>query len=380
MRRQGILLAILTTLSVSALTIDDIKQNLAKRPYQTAKVRFEVLMPSAADPVVYDIELQEVNPGDTLAPSFYLIDWSLNRNDKISSGFNSYYEGDHFRYRDTRLQEYHYVEDPMPFSTEGGGVQRNAQFADLLPAFIAEKLEEIVNDTTYHSNFDEKSVTISGIRNINGYDALEYSYKFDENTGLPVQLDFLYNPASISEQSVTAYYTWENIGDTVRPVFNEAFLIDRYGDVFEKFRTSNFRVENLRGSALPTFSFEAPGKDRRTHSRGEADLGSPVLLVFLDAGVASTQEVMDVIRASVADSPFAVTTIYAFADNEKPADLSFTAGEYTANSPQRLIRKCGVTSYPTFVLVKSDGTIADVIVGNNADLTTNLTQSLMLVE
>lgn len=208
MRTLATLIAGATLLGASAgVTVNDIAAQLIDSPCSAATVRYEVLMPSAADPVVYTIELLSMpNLGDTLAPADYLIDWTLPRGEAVSRGFCSYADGVHFRYRDTKLQEYHYAEDPRPFIGEKGGVQMTAQFADLLPQFIGKHLVDMQSDTTYHSNFDARRLTLSGVQSVNGYDALEYTYTFDAETFLPLQIDMEYNPASISEQTVTAYF------------------------------------------------------------------------------------------------------------------------------------------------------------------------------
>ena len=361
-----------------ALTVNEIIEKLGAPGTMSAQVKFEVLLPSAADPVTYDVSFTTVVPGDTLAPCDYLIDWTLPRKGKVSTGFSSYHAGDHFRYRDTRLQEYHVSDDMTPFTTSGGGVQRNAQFTEILPPFIAEKLLEMESDTTYHSEFDPKTGTLRGSRQINGYDALEYTYTFDPESGLPVQFDFLYNPAAISEQSVTVYYTWTE-PETASPVFDEEYLLDRYGDIFEKFRVSGFRAESLRGEPLPAFSFDSPVGERVSHSRGENDLGAPALLVFLDAHVGSTEATVETVRDALSTLPMRVSAVYAFTDNDIPAGFELQDGEFRANSPSGLIRKCGITAYPTVLLVNSDGTVAEVLTGTGTEMSTSLPQLMMLL-
>lgn len=382
MRLRLLISAALTAgVAAQAITLDEVRRRLTEAPCQHGTAQFEVLMPSAAEPVQYTVGLTAVNPGDSLAPCDYLIEWTLPRGGRVSTGFSSYHAGDHFRYRDTRLQEYHYADNSVPFSNAGGGVQRNAQFAELLPAFIAAKIDEMAVDTTFNSTYDERTATLSGVRRKNGYDVLEYSYRFDPQTGLPLQSDFEYNPGSISEQTVTVYYTWDKPDTTTPcPVIDEAYLLERYGEVFEKFRTSTFRVENMRGASMPTFSYGAPGSERQQHTRGEADMTSPVIIVFADAAVASTPATINTVRTVAATLPMSVATLYAFADNTAPEEFAPADGEYTVFSPQGLVRKCGITAYPTFMLVGTDGTVADVIVGTDTDLDTRLEQSMMLLQ
>lgn len=366
-------------LSASSMTENELITALTSFDCKEAKVRYDVLLPSAADPVTYDIELLAVNPGDEYSDCCYLIDWTLPRGNNVSKGFSSYYAGDHFRYRDTRLQEYHVAEDVTPFLTDGGGVARNAQFADLLPAFIASTIQKMQSDSTYSYTFSPDKSTLSGVRRVNGYDALEFTYTFDSATGLPVELDFVYNPASISEQFITATYTWED-SRTPCPVIDEEFLVEHYPEIFEKYRTSNFRVENMSGNPMPTFSFITAESGRINHSRGEADLASPLLMVFVDPAVATTNSVIETVREALASMTYSVIGVYVFNDGITPEVFTATDGEAVATGGRGLVSKCGVTAYPTFLFVNRDGTVASVIQGTSNDLLTALTQSMILLQ
>lgn len=377
--KKFILSAVLLPLVTHAVTLDDIREHLTDAPCQMADVRFEVLMPSSADPVVYFINLLAKNPGDSLSPCDYLIKWTLPRGNRESKGFSSYHAGEHFRSHDTRLQEYHYEQDPIPFTSSGGGVQRNAQFVDLLPAYLTEKLEEIVSDSTYNYKFNENTGVLSGVRSVNGYDVLEFEYTFDKNTGLPLQSEFIYNPASISEQTVTANYDWKKITGNC-PDIDEAFLVDNYGEVFEKFRTSNFRVENLLGTDFPSFSYDVAGRGRISHTRGEPDMSGTAILAFLDSNTGNIRETIEALRNAALSSPSEVDILFAFSNNEPPENFESEEKEGLVNGTSGLIRKCGVTAFPTLLVIDSGGNISDVIIGYSPELETNLLQSLMLVQ
>ena len=364
----------LSFLPAEAVSLDLLRAKLAEPSCLRGKIRYEVYLPTSPDAVVYDIELLTNNIGDSLSACDYLISWQLPRNGKVSKGFSSYSDGNHFRYRDMRLQEYHLNDDPIPFTTQGGGVQRNAQFVELLPAYLSEKISEIQSDSTYQATYSDPTNVLSGVRRIDGYDAMEFSYSFDKKTSLPVRIEYVFNPAGISEQTVTAYCTWEFADNC--PEITEDFLIETFPDVFEKFRESNFRVENLRGTPLPTFSYSDPAGARHNHTRGENDLTSPLLLVFVNADMADNQSIVNLVGETLSQMPMLVQPVYLFNDNNVPEAFS----ENTANGVRGVIRKMGVTSFPTFVLVKADGTIADVLVGKTANLQDVLSQSLILLD
>lgn len=110
-------------------------ERLGQMRRHDASAVYSVLLPSAENAITYDINLQSEAVADSLAPCSYLISWEVATPSGKSTGFTSYCAGDHFRYSDERLQEYHFDNDSVPFLSGRGGVQRNARFTNLLPAF-----------------------------------------------------------------------------------------------------------------------------------------------------------------------------------------------------------------------------------------------------
>lgn len=378
----AILLSALSPAGAVGQTLDQVIGRLSATPGQTADVSYEVLLPSSANPVTYDIKLSySIAPGDTLAPSDYLIDWTLPRGQKTSHGFNAYFDGNHFRYRDTKLQEYHWSDDPNPFLTSNGGVQRQAQFADLVPPMMAEQLREMCSDSTYTLEWNETNLTLRGSQRIKGYDAKNFEYRFDPETLMPVSLEIEYNPASISEQTVSATYSWHNSSKPL--AIDEKMLSDRYSDVFERFRTSNFKIENLSGTELPSFSAVTPTRERFSRQRGE-QLSAPTILVFLDPEVASTARTISDVKLAVSSLPKATNTIYIFdkasADDAESLTGSPQIGETVLINASSLSRDMGVTTRPTIVTVGTDGIIRDILIGLNKDLTNVVIQKMTLIE
>ena len=376
---------ILSTISIAfvanSLELNDIISKIMSYRALKGQITYEVNLPSAPDPVIYTVDIFSVVPGDKYSECAYLIDWKLPREDKVSRGWSAYdASGNHFRFRDTRLQEFHIEEDSVPFTSHGGGVARTAQFTDILPPYIAAKLIEIKNDSTYHSSFDSSHTTLTGIKTVEGYDALEYTYQFHPDTGLPLLADFVYNPAGISEQLVTARFTWEPLPDTV-PSFNEDYLTDLYGEDFRLYRTSSFRVENMLGAQVPTFSYSPfSGNGPRTnHSKGEADLAFPLVLVFIDPGVAGTNETIEMLHNSILSSGTGAKLILAVGGDDSILKPAFASDIMKANNPRKLISLCGVTAYPTVLLVNTDGTISNVFTTLSSETAEIVTQALTLL-
>ena len=269
-------LAALSPLCLQARGIADVLEKLKSVGTFDTEATFTVTLPSREDDVTYRLRVaQTPTPADTLAPCSYLIRWELDTPSGPAQGWTSYFQGNLYSYRDHRLREYHTSWDPAPFgvtgrneaaSSTGNGVQRTAQFTSLLPSFLAEELSAMVADTLYTVS-DPKETTCDGIpalkvdaiMTVGGETVQEKNYWFDSKTGAPLRIDTESNPASITEQTITVRYTpvdpakAPEAGTTVVPATEEA-LIALYPEHFEKYRESNFSIENLQGTPLPTFA------------------------------------------------------------------------------------------------------------------------------
>lgn len=343
--------------------------------------------------MVYDVELYSTPaPGDTLSPCNYLIEWTMPTSSGVAGGFSAYFDGHHYRYRGDRLQEYHLTWDAVPFSpklagSSGPGVQRAAQFADLLPDFLAEKLADMQQDSTYRYKVtpDTKvdgvnSRVVTGVRQIGGLDALEYTYVFDSESGMPRSIDLDNNPGSISEQIVTVTYTPLPAEDFT---LDEQALIERYPEVFEKYRESNFSIENLPGNPLPEFSSPTLTGERYTHHRTDK-FRVPTIVALLDTGVGDAAGVVRNVRAAVERLPFDAEVIWAFVSNkaediEEAVGPEGRIGEYVLMGARALARDSGAATLPVIILAGSDGRVADVVIGDNKDLTSVVIQKMALM-
>ncbi len=353
------------------------------------EIDYEVLLPAAEDPITYKVSLKSaVNPSDTLSLCDYLIDWSLPTPSGISSGFSAYFSGSHYRYRDNRLQEYHMQWDSIPFIVGNGGVQRNAQFVDMLPQYLARDIRKIMTDTSYNYRLTpdtlyngQRVATLKARLNYKGYVSKEILYVFDRSTGLPLLAEFENNPGAISEQTVTIRFL--KMSSEPFSITGETDLIDRYPEVFEKYRESNFRVENLPGTPLPAFSAPTTTGERYTHHRGDP-FRRPTLIAVIDPAVASTPKVIRTLREAIADSPVAVDLIFAFitnnADRIEELIPDNQPGEHLLMSARSLARDCGINVYPTMILAGRDGNVKDVVLGYNKDLAEIVIQKVALID
>lgn len=331
------------------------------------KARYEVVLPSTPDPVVYDISAEYKQcPGDTLAKCQYIIDWTLRRNADDLKGFSAYFNGNHYRFRDVKLQEYHTTEDSTAF-TYGKGVQNTAQFTDLLPPFVADNLHKMAVDSTYdytiRRNGDE--IRVEGLQRIKGYDTMEYCYVFDAQTGMPKSAAIDYNPASISEQNITVEYQMLPYDGAV---MSESTLISRYPDIFSRYRRGNFAVSNLKGSHLP--GFEAMDMHRKRFARRIRDhFDRPTVILIVSPDVSTSAEVIKAVTKGLNSSPADCSLILAITTNDSDV-VSELCGPDTDNrtvlmSAKSMVLNLGVSEFPTIIYCNSDSTVADVDTGFN---------------
>lgn len=388
-RLLTILASSLTALTAVAITPADIASRLDSLGSYSAHVTYSVLLPSAPDDIVYDIDLN-CAPSQAATDSLcnYLIDWTLPTPGGESTGFTAYFDGNLYRYRDQRLQEYHYEWDSIPFQA-GGGVHRMAQFVDLLPQSIASAMR------LYGSQPDEYRLTckqgvkvdgrdctvVEGTREVNGMTATEYRYVFDSATMAPLKIELGNNPGAISEQTVTA--TYGSPRATAPASWGEEMLVERYPEQFERFRQSNFRAENLPGTPLPSFSLPTVTGERHSYQRGDR-LAFPTVIAIIDESTVNAAETVKALRRAVASLPKRVDLILAFTGNHIDDIEEVTGhaqlGETLLMSARPLARDCGATSFPTIIFTGRDGIVTHSHLGFNNSLDEIVIQSAALME
>lgn len=361
-----------------------------------ASTVFEVWLPSAHDPVVYDVRLTEnAAKADSLLPCEYLIDWHMDTPSGPVSGFSAYYDGHHYRYRGDRLQEYHMEWDATPFmprrfgTSSGKGVQHTAQFADLLPSLISGNIKDMENDSNFIYSVHTDTLisgnrvrSIEGVRKTNGYDGAEFTYIFDYVTGRPLSIELNNNPGSISEQLVTVKYSYAD--DGIHPdTINERTLMALYPEIFEKCRESNFRIGNLPGQQMLSFTAPTVTGERYAHQRGEG-FRVPTIIAILDTSTGDPRTLVSEIRQGIAALPFDAEIIWAFTSSNID-DIVETVGhegrlgEYVLMNAHALARDTGVTAFPALILSEKDGTVKDIILGYNNDMSSLVIQKMALM-
>ncbi|WP_280122876.1 hypothetical protein [Duncaniella muricolitica] len=390
--RLLMVLAALSPLSLSARGIADIIEGLSAAPAYNASVTYSVTLPSRDDDVVYRLNLSSVpTPADTLSPCAYLIGWQLDTPSGPTEGWTSYFTGNLYRYRDHRLREYHTSWDPAPFmpataSRRQPGVQEATQFVELLPAYIARDLRAMAADTLYTLS-EPKETTLDGrpamcleaVMDVRGERVRQASYWFDRDTHLPLRIDIESNPASITEQTITVNYAPAPDADT--PMSEES-LLALYPEHFEKYRESNFRIENLRDTPLPTFTLPTATGERYAHQRGQA-FRAPTVVALLDPDTSFSSDIVRDLRAAIDSSTIPADIIWAVtgtnADRAEELVGQTRPGEHLLLNARSLARDCGASSLPVVILAAPSGMVKNVLLGYNSDLSTVVLQSIALL-
>ncbi|MCM1066468.1 MAG: hypothetical protein NC418_02720 [Muribaculaceae bacterium] len=369
--------------------INVLADHLIANECYTDSCTYEVLLATLSEPVSYELALESsATPSDTLSPCRYIVRWALHAPSGITEGFSAYFDGTHYRFRDSRLQEYHAQWSPEPFAPAGDptrGVQQQAQFCELLPQFIGENFRRMASDSTYiYTVSDTKvdgmdAILVKGVRRYAGFDAMEYEYAFDAATLRPLRIDLETNPGQIGEQSIAVRYHTPG-GRSKACHIDEATLIADRAEAFEKYRESSFTLESLPGRPMPRISAPTPGGERYHYS---PDSGTPTVVVFADAAIESTPDVIYAVREAAAMLPMQIDIVWAFtnnrADDVSPLLGKPVAGETVLIHATGAARDCGIGSVtPVIIFVDGKGTVSDLINGYNQDLRSLVIQKASL--
>lgn len=392
--RLLMVLAALSPLCLQARGIADIIEGLAAVPHYNASVTYAVTLPNRDDDVVYRLKLSsEATPADTLSPCAYLIAWELDTPSGPTDGWTSYFDGNLYRYRDHRLREYHTSWDSAPFKSVSAtrrqpGVQESTQFVELLPAYIARDLRAMTADTLYTVGLPKEALCdgraalcVEAVMDVKGERVRQASYWFDRDTYRPLRIDIESNPASITEQTISVRYTPDTSAESSTPMSEES-LMALYPEHFEKYRESNFRIENLRETPLPTFTLPTSTGERYAHQRGEG-FRAPTLVALLDPDTSFSTDIVRDLRKAVDSSAVPADIIWAVATTnaDKAEELvgEIRPGEHLLLNARSLVRDCGAASLPVVILSGTDGIVKNVHLGYNSDLSAVVLQSIAIL-
>lgn len=358
-----------------------------------AGAEFAVTMPQLPDDVVYSLRISQTpTPADTLCPAAYLVDWKVTARPGMDepgaadSGFNAYFAGNYFSLMAERLRERHAEAEPDAFRRpRRGGVAVTGQFADLVPALMAERLREMAADPRYTVTAvadtivgGEKAVAVLTHLTVGGSTASEGEYLFYPGERLsPRRVTLENNTGSIGEQTVTVSYTRPEAG--AAPTTEDA-LMALYPDEFSRFRTSAYRLENLPGRHLPAIAAPTLGGDRFTRTASQP-LDAPTVVVILDAASEFTPEVIEAVRAARRSLPWRTDVVWAFTDTNPDNILavlpSTEADETALRSARAVARDCGAASViPAVIFAGTDGVVADFIAGFNKSFASDVVRKM----
>ena len=395
--RLLMVLAAFSPLCVQAQGIADIISALADMSAFRTEARYAVTLPSKDDDVVYTLRMaEEPAPADTLCPSIYHIAWSLPTPSGDATGWSAYFDGNLYLYRADRLREYHTSWDPAPFRSQISGsrtidgVQLSTQFADLLPSFLARQLRSMQADSTWTLTAPRQvicdgrdAVRFDAKLDIAGERVQEKSYWFDAATGRPLRIDLEANPGSITEQTITTTYTYpDSLASTPIPV-SEENLIALYPETFERFRESNFRIENLADTPMPAFSLPTSTGERYTRHRGDP-FRTTTVIALLDPSTSFSPNVVADLRKAYSGAANDFDIVWAVtgtnADAAEALVPQLQPGEHLLLNARSLARDCGASSLPVVLVVDARGVVKKVILGYNPELATIVIQSVALAQ
>lgn len=369
----------------------DLAARLREAEAYNATVDFQLLT-SLHDDVAYTIDLYATAaPADTLAPCNYLIRWATAASE--SSGFVAYFSGSIYSFRGERLTEQHYHHDPTPFMPLGNAprAQLSAQFAELLPHFLARELTEIAAQPghAWHFTADtivdgRRAVALTTRLTVGDATARERLLAFDAETAMPIYAETLNNPGTLTEQTVAAHY-----GPPRAPLaatLSEPLLAAMYPEVFGRYRTSTYTIDNLPGQQLPAFALPTLGGGHYAYPDPANRRRQPMIVVMLDPEATLARATVAAVRTAQQRMPRNATILWAATGNDLtaiahlllplPAD---DADEVALIAAESLARDCGAALLPTVILVDTDGQVADVAIGYSPTLAATLAAKVALL-
>ena len=384
------MLTMLSPLCLEARGLDDIIAALSAAPAYAADATYSVSLPSRDDDVVYRVRVSSVpTPADSLSPCAYHIGWELDTPSGPTEGWTAYFDGNLYRYRDHRLREYHTSWDAAPFrpTAAAPGIQGSTQFVELIPAYIARELRAMTADTLYtvgtptpttYNGTD--ALRVDATMDVRGERVREVSYWFDASTKMPLRIDIESNPASITEQTILVRYT--PTPDAAPAPMSEEALMALYPEQFEKYRESNFRIENLRDTPLPAFTLPTATGERYTRQRGDA-FRAPTIIALIDPTAGFNAELVRDLRTAVDSSPVDTDIIWAVTTTNPDVAEDLTgrirSGEHLLINARSLARDCGAASLPVVLIADRTGIVKNVLLGYNSDVPTVVLQSIALL-
>lgn len=383
-RASALLMALTAAVGAAAAgpSLGDLGRQLMSLPCYSDSCTYEVYLPSLSDPVHYNLWLQSMAaPADTLSPADYEICWELTTASTPSAGFSAYFSGNHFRFRDTRLQEYH-IESDLTSMAPGGdasrGVQYQVQFADILPQFIGREFMAMAGDSAYTYTVRDgvisggrQCIQVEGVERRSGYDAAEFTYLFDAATLMPVSVELENNPGQLGEQSVSVRYSAHAATAGCR--IDMATLMERHNDAFELYRTDGYTLETLPGKNLPRIAGPTLGGGRYVHDEGEP-FGAPAIVVFADSHVGTTPDLVREVEQAAMLLPVVAKVIFVFVDKRADdVEPLFTGSLLDAPTVMlnggAAVRDCGVGAVtPAIIFASPTGKVTDFVRGFNQDL------------
>lgn len=345
-----------------------IVDSLADMPGYRATVSYAVTLPQAHDDVIYTVNLAQ----DSVDVDSYLLQWSVMSPSGPVEGFTAWFDGNFYNYRNHRLQERHDRWDaPLPEGVKPP--QNSAQFASLLPSRIADNLRSLGNEVDIKVQGD--LVIVSRIT-----EASELFYKFQLPSMRPVDFYADYNPGAISGQQVHAVYSYSDSVEPYPAGYSEEFLHTLFPDAFDKYRESQFAIENMRGLPLPAFSLQKLGGGRMERQASEA-FKSPVAVVLLNPAMGLSPRLVEAVRAAVDALPIEAQIIWASTaknpDETEQLLGPLRPGETALTGAQPLVSTCGASALPVVMVCARSGRISDIAVGLNQTLHTDVMQMLI---
>ncbi len=345
---------------LAALGINDVVSALRQlSPYaSTATVSITGAGGTSAG---YEVTLMSSATLDTLAPCNFLIETVSLTPDSVRA-FTAYTAEGLCRFAGGRFTETAGRESAAPL--------RTVMFTNLLPAFIAEDIEQAQRDHGVVTAMQLRGDTVMEVELTtlaSGVETARRVYGFRLPEMQPVSYVSVANIDTAGETMVEAKYAAGRGGAAPLQAVDRNLLEARHGEVMRRFAGGNLTPESYLGYALPPFTLPDMDGGRYTLTPG-----SRTLLMLLDdeADPEALESMRQTMAQVVAEHPEAATVDVVYIIKSRYTDAMRASDghnrrEHYLLGGAHLMKELGAQRLPLLMVIDEEGLVEAVAEGVN---------------
>lgn len=375
--------------------IDRICQKQNEQDICHSWIEFRVFQPMTDEEVIYSLQsICQKTDQDSLSPYAYYIEVDSASHPSAKGNFSTYFDGHYYDFSNERLREYHMPKDsasfyPMVFrGRKTAGVHESGLFTGEIPLKSAEMLRSFLQDSC--CQIEERPADPNNGRPYDEIRVRRYrqgelvrsiDLSFDPVSGLPLQKEIENSPNKVGAQTVVTVYRYpQEMPVLPTDFFSEARLLRDKKEILSEYRTSDYRIDGMKGKKIQPFSLQELNETKRFDSQSIE--GKPAILAFVKTDCSfcdSTLRVLNELNGELTE-PKTVQKIALYTDKlpqeiEPEIETQSFSGRVLYNAGNIALHY-GVHAYPTLFIVSPAGEIIKIQSGYVRNLKRLLAETL----